>query len=229
MKRFELIAICATIIIASIFISVGLSKRTNNDRVVTVRGFAEREVPADLAVWPIKFVIGANSLDEIQAQLRLKIHAIQKYLETFDIAGDALIQAPNILNNSVDRYIDKKNVIYNFTATQFIFIRSKSVEQVKQAQQNSLELVAQGIVIQNDYDSKLQFEFTGLNDIKPPMISQSIDNARQAALQFAHDSGSKVGAIKTASQGLFTITDAAPGLSDRKIVRVTTSVEYLLK
>lgn len=229
MKKFELVAICATFIIGCLLVSLGLSKRANNDRVVTVRGFAEREVPADLAVWPIKFTIGANTLDELQGQLRLKIHAIQKYLETFNISGDALVQAPDIRNNSVDRYIDKRNVVYNFIATQFIFIRSKSVDQVKQAQQNALELVSQGVVLENSYDSKISFEFTGLNDIKPPMISQSIDNARQAALQFAHDSGSKVGAIKSATQGLFTIEDAAPGLSDRKLVRVTTSVEYLLK
>jgi len=58
-------------------------------------------------------------------------------------------------------------------------------------------------------------------------------DARNAALQFARDSGSRVGSIRNASQGGFQIT--APGLdsddpkSARKNVRVVTSADYELK
>ena len=68
-----------------------------------------------------------------------------------------------------------------------------------------------------------------LNDIKPEMIAEATKNARTAAEQFAHDSNSKVGKIKKATQGLFTIEDAAVGLEDKKSVRVVNTVEYLLK
>ena len=80
-----------------------------------------------------------------------------------------------------------------------------------------------------DYDSKVSYEFTKLNDIKPEMIAEATKNARTAAEQFARDSNSKVGKIKQASQGLFTIQDAAAGLEDKKNVRVVNTVEYLLK
>ena len=80
-----------------------------------------------------------------------------------------------------------------------------------------------------DYDSKVSYEFTKLNDIKPEMIAEATKNARTAAEQFARDSNSKVGKIKKASQGLFTIQDAAAGLEDKKNVRVVNTVEYLLK
>ena len=79
------------------------------------------------------------------------------------------------------------------------------------------------------YKSKISFEFTKLNDIKPQMIAEATKNARTAAEQFARDSGSKVGKIKRASQGLFSIEDAAADLSERKTIRVVTTVEYLLK
>ena len=85
------------------------------------------------------------------------------------------------------------------------------------------------IAVSQDYDSKVQYEFTGLNNIKPEMIAVATKNAREAAEQFARDSGSKVGKIKSASQGLFTIDDAAVGLEEKKAVRVVTTVEYLLK
>ena len=61
------------------------------------------------------------------------------------------------------------------------------------------------------------------------MIAEATENARTAAEQFARDSNSKVGKIKKATQGLFSIEDAAPGLEEKKNVRVVTTVEYLLK
>jgi hypothetical protein len=38
------------------------------------------------------------------------------------------------------------------------------------------------------------------------MIAEATRNARDAAEQFALDSGSKIGAVRRASQGFFTIT-----------------------
>ncbi len=73
-----------------------------------------------------------------------------------------------------------------------------------------------------------EFLFTGLNDIKPAMIEEATKNARKAAEQFAKDSGSKVGKIRSATQGLFTITDRDMNSPDRKNIRVVTTVEYYL-
>ena len=61
------------------------------------------------------------------------------------------------------------------------------------------------------------------------MIADATKNALLAAEQFAHESGSKVGKIMSASQGLFSIDDAAVGLEDIKNVRVVTTVVYSLK
>ena len=79
--------------------------------------------------------------------------------------------------------------------------------------------------------TKITYKFVArqLNDIKPEMIAEATKNARTAAEQFAHDSNSKVGKIKKATQGLFTIEDAAVELEDKKSVRVVNTVEYLLK
>ena len=79
-----------------------------------------------------------------------------------------------------------------------------------------------------------------LNDIKPEMLTEATQNAREAAISFASESGVKLGKLKRASQGLFTIVDRdqslsggdsfASGNSDIvKRVRVVISVEYSIK
>ena len=89
-------------------------------------------------------------------------------------------------------------------------------------------MVKKGIVLANNYGRGTEFLFTGLNKIKPQMIARATKNARKAAEQFALDSGSKVGAIRKARQGLFTIRNRDMNSPDLKIVRVVTTVEYFL-
>ena len=61
------------------------------------------------------------------------------------------------------------------------------------------------------------------------MIAQATENAREAAAQFAKDSGSKVGKMKTASQGSFSIDDSSSSTPYIKKVRVVTTIVYYLE
>jgi uncharacterized protein len=100
-------------------------------------------------------------------------------------------------------------------------------------------LLQKGIVLGGNPGQGLTYKFTGLNAIKPDMITEATRNARAAADRFAADSGSKVGAIRTANQGVFSILPAdqageaeggyGPDSSLMKTVRVVTSVEYYLE
>ena len=74
----------------------------------------------------------------------------------------------------------------------------------------------------------IEYIFTGLNDIKPEMIEEATVKAKEVAEKFAKDSNSKVGKIRSANQGLFTISDRDPSTPQVKKVRVAT-VEYLLE
>jgi hypothetical protein len=94
--------------------------------------------------------------------------------------------------------------------------------------EKSGELVKQGIVLASNYGSGTEFLFTGLNLIKPEMIAAATANAREAAEQFARDSGSRVGTIRSARQGLFSIRNRDANTPEIKIVRVVTTVDYFL-
>ena len=76
--------------------------------------------------------------------------------------------------------------------------------------------------------------FDDINALKPSMIAEATKNARMAAEQFARDSGSKLGGILRANQGVFEILprDKAPMLQqDKQIdktVRVVATLDYAL-
>ena len=93
----------------------------------------------------------------------------------------------------------------------------------------SIDLLGEGVAIIQDYDSRISFDYTALNAIKPEMIAEATKNARVAAEQFANDSGSKVGRILNATQGLFSIESVDASLPDKMSVRVVTTVVYELK
>jgi hypothetical protein len=116
------------------------------------------------------------------------------------------------------RYLEQATVI----------VRSRNVAAVKRAMDRAGLLVARGVMLAQDWENRPQFLFNGLNAIKPEMIEQATLSAREAAAKFAKDSGSKVGKIRSASQGLFTVSDRDPNSPERKVVRVVTTVDYFL-
>ena len=220
--------VAVSLVFSAVILSFGFEKIAKPDRVVSVRGLAEREVDADLAVWPLTYKIGSNTMDEIQDGLKVRSKAAIEYLKSFGLTeSDWTVQAPQVNDNRLNSYMDHR--VYDLIAQQTILVRSSNVQAVKKAQESSLALLDKGIAVGQDYGQTITYEFTKLNEIKPQMIAEATASARAAAEQFARDSNSKVGKIKSATQGLFTIEAAAAGLEEKKSVRVVTTVVYLLK
>jgi hypothetical protein len=117
-------------------------------------------------------------------------------------------------------------------------VRTRDVHAVAAAAQDTGALIAHGIVLGNPDGgggTGPNYLFDGINKLKPSMIAEATKNARTAAEQFARDSGSELGGIRRANQGVFQILprDKAPMLeADRQIektVRVVATLEYTLK
>ena len=227
-NNFYFLGIC--LVIASIVISLGFSSINPKEASVSVRGLAQREVNADLAVWQLSFGLGDNNLENLQKSIKEKSEIVSLYLKDKGLnEHDFSVLSPSITNNSLDPYINQEKMQYIYIAKLNFLIRTDKISAVKKANEGLLELVDKGIAIKQDYENKINYEFTKLNDIKPEMIALATKNARKAAEQFAKDSNSNLGKIKHATQGLFSIENAATGLEERKIVRVVTQIQYLLK
>jgi hypothetical protein len=122
-----------------------------------------------------------------------------------------------------------------FIIAQQLVLRSTDVDKVAKANRDSSTLVEQGVVLSNEYGPvRPSYLFTKIADVKPQMIEEATKRAREAAETFAADSGSRLGGIKRAWQGQFSIQprDEIPGAQETeqvmKTVRVVSTIEYLL-
>lgn len=219
------------IALAGVYHGLALKESRKPLRTVSVRGLAEREVDADLAVWPITFVETGNDLAALNARLTEKRQIITEFLTASGFAAaDLSHSTPSISDQHAREYGDgRSRPEFRYLGKATVTLRSGDVPQVKRTMEKSGSLVGRGIVVlAEDWSSRTQYFFKGLNAIKPPMIEEATRNARAAAEKFAADSGSNLGKIKSASQGLFEITDLDQSTPERKQVRVVTSVEYFL-
>jgi len=224
------ISIGLGILIAGISISGALYKTRIADRYVSVKGLAEKEVAADLAIWPITYKDGGNDLLQLQKLVDTNREIIANFLiEKGFKAEDISHSSPLITDTWAENYYgNQASRGPRYLIQKTVTLRSSDVQRVKQTMEKSGELVAKGIVLSQNWENRTEFLFTNLNAIKPDMIREATVNARQAAEKFAEDSGSKIGKIRTGSQGLFSISDRDANSPDRKIVRVVTNLEYYL-
>ncbi|MFP4168770.1 MAG: SIMPL domain-containing protein [Desulfonatronovibrionaceae bacterium] len=199
------------------------------ERYVTVKGLAVKEIPADMALWPVCISVTGNDLGPVHDQLSSSREQVISFLQDkgFD-PSEISRSAPQIQDFQAQGYARQDAPVYRYQAKDVLMVRSGKVEQVKEAMADSGALAASGVALVQDYQYQPRFEFTGLNEVKPEMIARATENARQAARQFARDSGSKVGNIKWARQGLFTIQDQDAYTPEIKRVRVVTTVAYYL-
>jgi uncharacterized protein len=218
----------------------GLVAARLTDRYVTVKGISEREVRADLAIWPIRVVTADNDLAAAQSRLAENLKKVREFLTAHGVdASKAELQRLEVTDANANPYGDANRVKYRYVVRQTLVVRSDKPDAIAEVAQKAGELVSAGIVLSSEdegYGSGgPRFIFTKLNDVKPPMIEEATARARESAAKFAQDSKSRLGGIRQGNQGVFEILprDQGPGAQETaqiaKLVRVVTTVEYFLK
>jgi hypothetical protein len=204
------------------------------EEYVTVKGLSEREVPADLAIWPVAFTVSDDDLSKLQEQIQHERKVVDQFLTEGGFEQGEISNAPpqiaDVQANSDGVAADATRRPMRYRANITVLLRSTKVAKVKSAMETCDKLVQQGVVLSgNEYSSKPQFLFTGLNQIKPDMIQEANRNARKAAEKFAADANSPVGSVRHAVQGPFEVNDVDSSSPDRKTVRVVTTVDFYLQ
>ena len=230
--------------VAGWFIGRGLYNARRDERYVTARGLVERSVRADTAVWTISYSATNNDVIKANAEVNHDAHLAVAFARQHGF-GDAEIQPVPAVVNDTSQY-PRAGESHRENGGRYIVkagirIRSSNVDRVQQASQLTGELIQQGIVLtlEGEADANPAYYFRGLDAIRPAMLAEATKSARAVAQQFASDSGSRLGQIRRANQGVFEIQprDASAGGQDSyleprsidKTVRLVTTIDYYLQ
>jgi hypothetical protein len=216
--------------LAGLLVGFGIARVREVPAIVTVRGVAERDVVADLATWTLATQANGSDLSTVQARADQDAAAIRAYFAARGFGPAEL----TVRGSGVNQYYDGNRGQMVITLRQRFQARTTDIARMEKAFAEQADLIRQGVALDGDAGGGVVYSFTKLNDVKPEMIAEATKSARQAADQFASDSGTKVGGIARATQGLFSITgrDGDTGIgtdTPAQKVRVVTTIDFRLE
>lgn len=222
--------VCAGLVVLGYQLSRGMVYIKSLDRTVTVKGLSEREVPANIAIWPITFQEAGNDLNQLYSNIQRKNALIVNFLKSngFKIE-EVSVAPPGIFDKQAEGFRDTENIKFRYSGNSTLTVYSENVGNIRKAMNRLVELGKHEIAfVRQGYQTQTEFIFTKLNEIKPEMVEEATKNAREVAEKFAKDSNSKLGKIKKARQGQFSINNRDKNTPYIKKVRVVSTIEYYL-
>lgn len=232
MRLKEIIVLAVALIVSSFFIRQGLQRFNRNERTISVRGLAEKEVSSNTAVWKIHYNVSSGKLEDVRKNLPEVQNTIFEFLKGQKFDESEIVKGSRIVDRQAQDYGAEKG--NRFVANGYFVITTKNVEQVALSEQKIDDLLKKGLVITSN---QVDYYFTDLNQIKPAMLDEATQNAKEAANGFAKSMDVNVGKLKSASQGVFSIEnpigddsgfDQEKRSSLKKKVRVVTQVEFYI-
>lgn len=249
---FSSLVVALGILGAGYFLGDGIAHRNAAEKVASVKGLSEREVPASLGIWNMTFNTQAESLDELEKYLNLDMSNLKEFLKVQGFENKEIFVQPPVVEDkhrnaefmaarsnakkqmaqsrdgaeSYDESLAAILKIPRYRASQEVVIRSAKVDKIKPAMASLVQLLGKGMEVSS---KSPQFIYERLNDIKPDMIAEATRNSRIAAENFARDTNSTLGGLVRASQGWFNVNDRDDATPEIKMVRVVVDVDYEVK
>ena len=207
-------------------VKAGIDNFTNKDRKVTVKGLAEREVPADKVTWSISTKETGNDLPTLYERINVQAGKIKTFLKQNGLEDSEITVNPPSVNDLEAREWGDNQKSFRYIVNTTITVATTKVEQVNKAIFKQAELLKQGVAIDASYPN---YAYASFQQMKPEMMAEAIKNAHSTAEQFAEASNSKLGSIQTAGQGQFEIDDRDENTPYIKKLRVVTTITYSLE
>jgi hypothetical protein len=209
-----------------LLIKGGIDNFATKDRKVTVKGLAEREVPADKVTWSIGTKVTGNDLPMLYDNINVQTQKIKQFLLKYGLPEKEItVNPPSITDLEAREWGDNQKA-FRYIVNTTITVATSKVAEVNKAISSQAELLKQGVALGENFP---QYEYASFQQMKPEMMAEAIKNAQKTAAQFAEASECDLGKIVTADQGQFSIDNRDDNTPYIKKLRVVTTVTYSLK
>ncbi|NCC26550.1 MAG: SIMPL domain-containing protein, partial [Deltaproteobacteria bacterium] len=179
--------------------------RIRQSGIIEVKGFAQQQVRADMGVWKGYLTVRGQNLAEAYTRLESEMSQVLDHLKRLGFSTDAVAVEP-AMTTTLYRMNDsgfQTNQVEGYQLQQFVEVGSGEVEKIA-----TLATEAAGLVKTGMEFISLQPEFyvSFLEEIKLGLIAQATKDALNRAGQFAEGGNVRVGALRSATQGVFQVT-----------------------
>ncbi|MBI9076952.1 MAG: SIMPL domain-containing protein [Desulfatibacillum sp.] len=207
-------------------------------QIIKVRGYAEKVVESDLATWTIELKTRTKNVVEGYNILEKHTFEVLGFLHSNEINDGEISKTSVSIEERLKKVgYNETNEIEDYELTQFIKVRSNDVYKIARISTQIDTLIKKGVELQSHTP---KFSFSKVNDLKSDLLTAATMDARSRAAVLAEGSGVKLGYLRAARQGKFSILSAtATNISDdsysddeysigKKVTAVVT-VDYSMK
>ena len=106
----KVVVLALAIVLAGYFVGNMHKTGKQYDRYVQVKGLSEREVKADLAVWPINIVLTGNDMATLKGQLEKQNEDVYQFFVKQGFDSDEITRGMvNITDANANQYNNSQN------------------------------------------------------------------------------------------------------------------------
>lgn len=172
---------------------------------ITVTGSAKQQLKSDLIVWKGSFSSQSPVMQEAYAKLKVDSQKVKSYLkgkgiDEKDMVFSSIDTNPIYEMNYNGQYT---NNIIAYRLYQRVEIKSADVDKLTQISREATELMNEGIEFQS---FPPEYFYTKIADLKVSILAEATKDAKNRAEQISQNTGSRIGALKSAKMGVFQIT-----------------------
>lgn len=205
---------------------------------IFVKGCAEKEIQSDFVKW--QGTISASGATQIEAYEKLEndLKLLRRYIEDHEVSLNQVEFLPISTNQIYQRNEQghTTNKIEGYELSLGFSIASTDIPRIARLSQTITTLIKNGISISS---SQPQYFFLKIEEMKINMLGEASKDARlRAEALVSKSSGSHVGFLRSAQQGVFQITPAySTSVSDygeldtssvAKRIKAVVTMEYAI-
>ncbi|NLN60178.1 MAG: SIMPL domain-containing protein [Deltaproteobacteria bacterium] len=222
------------------FIGKGTARFKSESRTVTVKGLIEKEVKADKAVWVLTFRRAGDDLQEAHSLISIDREAAIAFLKAQGFKDEEIGRQPTRTIDKFAREYGQANEKFRYLVNGSLVVTTKNVDLVTKALGETEALLQSGIILDGIPDSGTanpRYIVSSFNELRPKLLADATKNARATAQQFAADSGTQIGRIRSANQGMIQIFGSdgndesasySPTSTPLKKIRVVSTFDFEL-
>lgn len=228
---------------AGVVVSTQLARRSFEkvklrEQTIYVKGYAERPITSDRASWRGQVTQRQPLLADAYRKLEIDRARVLAVLATGGFPAEQVDVDPVEIEAvyAKDEKGNRTNTIESYAVRQRLAVWSPDVQRVATLARAVSPLIGDGIEIAAEPPTYL---YTKLDDLKLAMLSDASANARDRATRMVEGTGSRLGPVRSASQGVFQITPAfstevsGGGENDTtsigKLIKAVVTVEFAIE